>query len=104
MDYVEGARKLFQFLGFFIVGLGGTYWYMKDKAIITSGPGSTFGLYFKYFIVFALLGGLLGSLIGTLIGHGIGLVVEYWYVVAIVIGIGVLALKKSKTVDSDDDD
>ncbi|WP_295156904.1 hypothetical protein [Selenomonas sp. AE3005] len=97
MDIVHNATQICTALGFIIIGIGGTWWYMRDKAIISSGPGVTFNLYFRYFVVFALLGGIIGRLAGTLIGHGLNLAIQYWYIVLIIVVMVGYFIKKGNT-------
>lgn len=74
-------------LGVLIFGIGGPIWYLKDKTIITTGPGATFELYLKYAVPFGFVGGLLGFIIGYLFGSVIVIALTYWYIVAIIAGV-----------------
>lgn len=53
-------------LGILIFAIGGPIWYLKDKTIISTGPGATFDLYLRYAVPFGFVGGILGLVIGAL--------------------------------------
>ena len=64
-------------LGFFGIGILGTYLSVKDKVIISSGPGATFDLYWKYFAVWAVIGGLIGGAVGVMFGWVIDFIIGH---------------------------
>ena len=99
MDIVKDIRGICTLLGFIVVGLGGTYWYMKDKQIISSGPGATLDLYFKCFAFFGVIGGIAGGIIGELLGQGISLIIQYWYILLAIVAVGILWVKKGRNIE-----
>ena len=70
-----------------LVGIAGTIWYMKDKAVISSGPSATMGLYWKTFIFFFLPAYFILYAIGTFI---LKLLASLGLILAIVIAIGAI--------------
>lgn len=74
-------------LGLLVVGFGGTYWYLKDKILISSGPGALFDfVVWKCFGTFAVIGALVGYIAGGLLGSLIVWVLGFWYILALVAG------------------
>lgn len=74
-------------LGLLVVGFGGTYWYLKDKILISSGPGALFDfVVWKCFGTFAVVGAIVGYIAGGLLGSLIVWVLGYWYILAIAAG------------------
>ena len=83
----ESIGALGMVLGFFGIGVLGTYFSVKDKVIISSGPGATFDLYWKYFAVWAVIGGLIGGAVGMMFGWVINLIIDNIEAV-VILGIG----------------
>ena len=82
-DTIGGIGML---LGALIFAIVGPIWYLKDKTIISTGPGATFDLYLKYTVPFGVVGAILGLAIGALFGFVIEAILTYWYIVAIIAG------------------
>ena len=54
-------------VGALLVGIVGTYNYMRDKTVVSTGVGATFDLYWKIFATFLAIGGAIGYFIGTIL-------------------------------------
>ena len=70
-------RALGMFIGFFIIGILGTYLSVKDKVIISSDPGATFDLYLTYFGLWAVTGALVGYSIGLIFGLVVDFIIDH---------------------------
>ena len=77
-------------VGALFIGIGGMYWYTKDKVVVSTGAGATFDLYWKTFCTFAAIGGGIGWFIGGILNE-LGV-----YIAA---GLGIIAILLAVNAD-----